>query len=125
MLGLWSRHPGSTETAKTRQSLLETTAARPVIVLGNRAPWRHEAVGDRAVPTRSASGLVTALEPLVAATAGTWVAHGADEADRTAVVERDGLEVPPASPQYRLRYVWLTREEQRGYYEGFANEALW
>jgi trehalose 6-phosphate synthase len=61
----------------------------------------------------------------VAAADGTWVAHGADEADRAAVVERDGLPVPPSRPSYRLRYVWLTREEQRGYYDGFANEALW
>ena len=27
--------------------------------------------------------------------------------------------------QYSLRRVWLTKEEEEGYYYGFANEGLW
>jgi trehalose 6-phosphate synthase len=74
---------------------------------------------------RSASGLVTALEPLVEACSGIWVAHGAGNADTAYADDRGGLEVPPANPQYRLRYVWLPDHEHRGYYYGFANEGLW
>ena len=74
---------------------------------------------------RSAGGLVTALEPLLQACSGVWVAHGAGSADRAVVDRRDGLNVPPDHPAYRLRRVWLNEAEQRGYYLGFANEGLW
>ena len=97
-----------------------------VIVLANRAPFRHERSADgRAVATRSASGVVTALEPLVETWSGTWVALGAGSADREVVDERDGLQVSPAGGRYRLRYVWLAEEEHEGYYCGFSNEGLW
>jgi trehalose 6-phosphate synthase len=97
-----------------------------VIVLANRAPFRHERSADGGITVRrSASGLVTALEPLVEACSGTWVAHGAGNADSVVVDGRGGLSVPPANPQYRLRYVSLGEEEYRGYYCGFANEGLW
>jgi trehalose 6-phosphate synthase len=97
-----------------------------VIVLANRAPFIHERTGDGRVSLkRSASGLVTALEPLVEACSGIWVAHGAGNADTAVADDRGGLDVPPANPQYRLRYVWLPDDEHRGYYYGFANEGLW
>jgi trehalose 6-phosphate synthase len=97
-----------------------------IVVLSNREPFRHERTADGTIKVRrSASGLVTALEPLVQACSGVWVAHGAGTADRAVVDRRDGLDVPPANPQYRLRRVWLDEQEQRRYYYGFANEALW
>src|SRR5688572_25522564 len=97
-----------------------------VIVLANRAPFTHEHTRDGQVSLkRSASGLVTALEPLVNACSGIWVAHGAGNADIACADARGGLDVPPATPQYRLRYVWLPEHEHRGYYYGFANEGLW
>jgi trehalose 6-phosphate synthase len=97
-----------------------------VIVLANRAPFRHERALDGGVSvTRSASGLVTALEPLVERYSGIWVAHGAGSADAAVVDARGGLRVPAASPQYRLRYVWLPEHEHQGHYNGFSNEGLW
>ena len=97
-----------------------------IVVLANREPLIHEhAHGGCIVARRSAGGLVTALEPVVRACRGTWVAHGAGTADRMVVDRRDGINVPPVNPQYRLRRVWLTPREERGYYYGFANEALW
>ena len=97
-----------------------------VIVLANRAPFTHEYTRDGRIKLkRSASGLVTALEPLVRACAGIWVARGAGNADPACADDRDGLDVPPANPQYRLRYVWQPDHEHRGYYYGFANEGLW
>src|SRR6185295_4530068 len=97
-----------------------------IVVLANREPFIHDRAADGSVVVRqSASGLVTALEPIVRAGAGVWVAHGSGSADRLVVDRRDGLDVPPGAPHYRLRRVWLDDREQRGYYYGFANEALW
>src|SRR5688572_6905889 len=97
-----------------------------VIVLANRAPFRHErAANGQVVVTRSAGGLVTALEPLIESESGTWVAHMSGNADMVDVDDCGGLNVPPANPKYRLRYLRLGDDEYRGYYYGFANEALW
>lgn len=96
-----------------------------VIVLANRAPLKHDWSRGRVTATRVASGLVTALEPLLDAYSGTWVAHAAGSADTTVVDAFGGIDVPPANPQYRLRYVALPEDEFRGYYYGFANEGLW
>jgi trehalose 6-phosphate synthase len=72
-----------------------------------------------------ASGLVTALEPILCACDGTWIAHGSAEADRETVDAKDRLRVPPDHPHYTLRRIWLTKEEEQGYYLGFANEGIW
>jgi trehalose 6-phosphate synthase len=96
-----------------------------VIVVSNREPYEHfhRGVGiECAVP---ASGLVTALEPVLRASGGTWIAHGTGDADRETVDENDRVRVPPENPQYSLRRVWLTLEEEEGFYFGFANEGLW
>src|SRR5262245_14298924 len=74
-----------------------------IVVLANREPFRHEMASDGSVEIRrSTGGLVTALEPLMRACRGVWVAHGSGAADRLVVDERDGLDVPPAQPSYRL-----------------------
>ena len=96
-----------------------------VIVLANRAPFRHELAGGQVVVKRSASGLVTALEPLLMEYSGTWVAHAAGTADSIAVDPLGGVNVPPANAQYRVKYVAVPDDEFRGYYYGFANEGLW
>ena len=109
-----------------RSDIAALTAGRRVVVVANRAPFRHDRAADGSVTTtRSASGLVTALEPLVAACGGTWVAHAAGTADLDGVDDRGGRTVPPANPRYRLRHVPLSESEYHGYYHGFANEGLW
>jgi trehalose 6-phosphate synthase len=96
--------------------------ARPVFVISNREPVSHVRDGAGIREVQPASGLVTALEPIMSACGGVWVAHGSGDADR-AVGERVGL--PSADPTYTLRRVWLDPEEEAGYYYGFANEGLW
>jgi alpha,alpha-trehalose-phosphate synthase [UDP-forming] len=96
-----------------------------VFVLSNREPYIHARRGKSIEVQQPASGLVTALEPVLRACGGTWVAHGSGEADMEAVDSRDRLQVPPDDPHYTLRRVWLTKEEEEGYYYGFANEGLW
>jgi len=96
-----------------------------LIVVSNREPYVHERVRGRIQLQVPASGLVSALEPITRTCAGTWIAHGSGSADMDMVDANDRIAVPPSSPAYTLRRVWLTEEEYKGYYSGFANEGLW
>lgn len=96
-----------------------------VIVVSNREPYIHQRRGDQIEVQRPASGLVTALEPVMRACSGTWIAHGGGSADRDAVDAHDRVRVPPEKPSYSLRRIWLDANEEAGYYYGFANEGLW
>lgn len=108
------------------QDLLASTLPEAeIIIVSNREPYIHNRTGDRIEVQTPASGLVSALEPVMRACGGTWVAHGSGSADREVVDGSDRIAVPPADPAYTLRRVWLSDEEQNGYYYGFANEGLW
>ena len=96
-----------------------------VIVVSNREPYIHVNKAGRIDVQRPASGLVTALEPIMRACSGTWIAHGGGSADRDTVDDKDHVAVPPEKPAYHIRRVWLTPEQEAGYYYGFANEGLW
>ena len=96
-----------------------------VIVASNREPYIHNRVDGRVVLQTPASGLVSALEPVMRACGGVWVAHGSGSADRETVDGMDRVAVPPDAPAYALRRVWISDEEQDGYYYGLANEGLW
>ncbi|MGH9450529.1 MAG: alpha,alpha-trehalose-phosphate synthase (UDP-forming) [Terriglobia bacterium] len=96
-----------------------------LFAVSNREPYEHVRQGKEIACVVPASGLVTALEPILRACDGTWLAHGAGDADRDTVDEHDRLRVPPEEPQYTLRRVWLSKEEVEGYYYGFANEGMW
>ena len=98
---------------------------RPFFVVSNREPYTHVYRGKAVEVTVPASGLVTAFEPILRTCEGTWLAHGSGDADRENVDGRDCLRVPPDEPKYTLKRVWLTKEEEEGYYFGFANEGLW
>ena len=96
-----------------------------VIVVSNREPYIHVRHGEQIEVQRPASGLVTALEPIMRACSGTWIAHGSGSADREVVDGDDHVAVPPDKPAYSIRRIWLSAEEEAGYYSGFANEGLW
>jgi trehalose-6-phosphate synthase len=97
-----------------------------VIIVSNREPYIHNFdASHRAVVQVPASGMVTALEPIMRACSGVWVAHGAGTADRETVDRYDQIQVPPDDPSYTLRRVWLNAEQEQGYYYGFSNEGLW
>ncbi|WP_243370517.1 alpha,alpha-trehalose-phosphate synthase (UDP-forming) [Microvirga solisilvae] len=109
-----------------RAALANELSGSEVIVVSNREPYIHNQGKDGGISLQiPASGLVSALEPVVRACGGTWVAHGSGTADRETVDANDRVPVPPAHPTYTLRRVWLTEEEQDGYYYGAANEGLW
>ncbi|MBV0892599.1 trehalose-6-phosphate synthase [Paracoccus sp. Z118] len=105
--------------------LLDALPDAEVIVVSNREPYIHNNTDEGVVLQTPASGLVSALEPVMRACGGTWIAHGSGTADQETVDAGDTVAVPPDDPAYRLRRIWLTEEEQDGYYYGFANEGLW
>jgi alpha,alpha-trehalose-phosphate synthase [UDP-forming] len=96
-----------------------------LFVVSNREPYIHSRSGKDITVTVPASGLVTAIEPILCACKGTWIAHGSGDADVETVDSHDRLQVPPEEPRYTLRRVWLSKEQEDGYYNGFANEGLW
>ena len=111
---------------KTLHQLLDQELpGAQVIVVSNREPYIHNRLDGGVVVQTPASGLVSALEPVMRACGGVWVAHGSGSADRETVDGRDRVAVPPDAPAYALRRVWVSDEEQDGYYYGLANEGLW
>jgi trehalose-6-phosphate synthase len=112
---------------RLRVSLRSKLQDKPLYVVSNREPYMHVfSEKDKAINVLvPASGVVTALEPVLRACNGTWIANGSGNADREVVDAHDRLRVPPDHPSYTLRRVWLTDEEDKGYYEGFSNEGLW
>jgi trehalose 6-phosphate synthase len=96
-----------------------------IFVVSNREPYMHVRRGWETVCVVPPSGLVTAIEPVLRACDGVWVAHGSGSEDPAVVDDFDRLRVPPDDPRYTLRRVWLSSEEESGYYDGFANEGLW
>ncbi|MFO0851283.1 MAG: trehalose-6-phosphate synthase [Gemmataceae bacterium] len=113
----------------TRHALQNLIAARMTgykfIVVANREPVIHRYAGDQIEVMRPASGLATAIDPIMDASGGTWIAHGSGDADREVVDEFDRIAVPPENPTYTLRRVWLTKEQEQGFYYGLANQGLW
>ncbi|CDX30062.1 trehalose-6-phosphate synthase [Mesorhizobium sp. SOD10] len=109
-----------------RKILADELPDAQVIVVSNREPYIHNQTKDGGVElVVPASGLVSALEPITRACAGTWIAYGGGSADRAVVDGNDRVQVPPGHPSYTLRRVWLSDDEYQGYYLGFANEGLW
>ncbi|MEK7877149.1 MAG: trehalose-6-phosphate synthase [Pseudomonadota bacterium] len=115
-----------TWTPETLRSILRhDLRGDDILVVSNREPYLHVRGSERIEVQRPASGLVTALEPIMRACSGTWIAHGSGSADAEVVDKNDRVAVPPGNPAYAIRRVWLTKEEEAGYYDGFANEGLW
>jgi alpha,alpha-trehalose-phosphate synthase [UDP-forming] len=95
------------------------------IVVSNREPYIHTFRNSKIVALTPASGLTTALDPVMQACGGTWIAHGSGNADKEVVDKNSKISLPPQNPRYSLKRVWLTEQEENGYYYGFSNEALW
>lgn len=113
----------------TRESLQQLVREKlgdcMFVVVSNREPYIHEWVGDQINCVKPASGLTTALDPVMHSCKGTWIAHGSGTADRDVASDQDRVHVPPEDPQYTLRRVWLTKQEEDGYYYGLSNDAIW
>lgn len=110
---------------RLRSTLRDHLQGERVIVLANREPYVHEKSSEGVRVLHPASGLVTALEPVMRACSGVWVAHGSGSADREMADRKGHVRVPPGEESYVVRRVWLTDAEEAGYYYGFSNEGLW
>jgi trehalose 6-phosphate synthase len=111
---------------RLKQTLNVHLHGEKIIILANREPYIHQRTAEGSIEVQHpASGLVTALEPVMRACSGVWVAHGSGTADRETVDRHNRVRVPPGEESYLLRRVWLSDEEQQGYYYGFSNEGLW
>ena len=112
---------------KLRDLIQAKLGENALFVVSNREPFMHaiDEVTGQPKCIRPASGVVTAIDPILRACGGTWVAHGSGNADRKFVNSKDKLGVPPGDNRYILKRVWLSKEEEDGYYYGFANEGLW
>ncbi len=98
---------------------------KKLFLISNREPYMHIREGENIKCVVPAGGLVTALDPVMKACDGVWIAHGAGDADKEVVDTEDKIRVPPEKPSYTLKRVWLTKEEEKKYYYGFSNEGLW
>ena len=116
--GLWSPE-------RLRSTLTQHLHGERIVILANREPYVHEKTNSGVRVLHPASGLVTALEPVLRACSGVWVAHGSGSADRETVDAHDRILVPPGEQSYSIRRVWLSEAEEEGYYYGFSNEGLW
>jgi len=108
-----------------RRVVARKLRGRRFIAVSNREPFIHVRQGERIACLKPASGLTTALDPILRATGGVWIAHGSGDADRDVAGENGRVMVPPENPSYALKRVWLTARQEYGYYYGFANQALW
>ena len=118
--------PGLWTAQRLKQTLNRYLHGEKIVILANREPYVHQYTAEGRIEVQHpASGLVTALEPIMRACSGVWVAHGSGSADRETVDRNDHVRVPPDEESYHIRRVWLSEEEQQGYYYGFSNEGLW
>jgi trehalose 6-phosphate synthase len=117
---------GQVWTRQALHDLIEQSfSGTRVIAVSNREPYIHRQTADGIECIQPASGLTVALDPIMRATGGTWVAHGSGNADIMAVDDHDRVSVPPDDPSYTLRRVWLDPELEERYYYGLSNEGLW
>jgi len=111
--------------ATLKKILHDHLAGDEVLIASNREPYLHNRNGQQIEVQVPASGVVTALEPIMRACSGVWIAHGSGTADREVVDAHSHVRVPPDNPAYEIRRIWMSPEEEDGYYYGFANEGLW
>lgn len=110
---------------RLKEFLKDILKGRSIYMVSNREPYIHTKNGGKISYFLPASGLATAIEPVMRACGGVWIAHGSGDADKLVVDKFDSIKVPPDEPKYTLKRVWLTDEEESGYYYGFANEGIW
>lgn len=110
---------------RLNEEMKQVLQNKKLIVVSNREPYMHIRAGKEIKCIMPASGMVTALEPILKACGGLWIASGSGDADRETVDEDDKVSVPPYEGKYTLRRVWLTKEQENHFYYGFSNEGLW
>ena len=122
---LRERGEASWTAERLKEHVRNKLRGKPLVLVSNREPYLHRLRGRKIECIVPAGGVVTAWEPVMRSCGGVWIAHGSGDADWQTADSRGRLKVPPDDPMYVLRRVALTKEEEAGYYYGFANEGLW
>ncbi len=119
----------SSESLWTPEGLKEymrtALKGKKLFVVSNREPYMDVKEGRSVKSIVPAGGVVTALDPVMRICDGVWIAHGSGSADRETADGDGKVRVPREDPSYTLKRMWLTKEEEDGYYYGFSNEGLW
>src|SRR5262249_42304340 len=110
---------------RLKEQVRQKLPGRTLLVISNREPYQHVRQGSQLTTVVPPSGLVTALEPILRPWGATGTARATGNADKHAVDAKNHVQVPPQEPTYTLRRVWITPEEEKGFYYGFSNEGLW
>ncbi len=110
---------------RLKEFIKDILKGRTIFMVSNREPYIHTKSNGKITYYMPASGPVTAIEPVMQACGGMWIANGSGDADKLVVDKNNRLKVPPDEPKYTLKRIWLTEEEEAGYYFGFSNEGLW
>lgn len=110
---------------RLKEFIKDILKGRAIFMMSNREPYIHTKNGGKISYFFPASGMATAIEPVMQACGGLWIAHGSGDADKLVVDKNNKLKVPPDEPKYTLKRIWLTEKEEAGYYYGFSNEGLW
>ncbi|HEV8286268.1 MAG TPA: trehalose-6-phosphate synthase [Chitinophagaceae bacterium] len=110
---------------RLNEEMKQVLQNKMMVVVSNREPYMHVHAGKEIKCIVPASGMVTAMEPILKACGGLWIASGSGDADRETVDANDKVQVPPYEEKYTLRRVWLTKEQEDHFYYGFSNEGLW
>ncbi|MBI2369298.1 MAG: trehalose-6-phosphate synthase [Deltaproteobacteria bacterium] len=113
------------DSQRIHELVKEEFGQRPLVLVSNREPYEHRQTPQGVRVDRPIGGLTGALDPVLQATGGTWVAWGSGSADRETADELGRVAVPPERPAYTLRRIFLTPQEVDGFYYGYANRALW
>lgn len=96
-----------------------------LVLVSNREPYMHIHEGRQIKCLVPASGMISAMEPILKSCGGLWIASGTGDADKETVDKNDKVRVPPDDPKYTLKRLWLSKEEEDHFYYGFSNEGLW
>lgn len=98
---------------------------RPIFVVSDAESYVHSKGKSGVEVSVPAGGVITAIEPIMEACGGMWIARGKGDADKETADAEGKLRVPPEEPTYTLKRVFFSPKETKGYYLGFANQALW
>ena len=103
----------------------EKLAKYKFIIVSNRQPYVFDYVGRKVKCTKTIGGLVTAMDPVMQASEGVWVAASSGDADNSVIDKNNIVKVPPEKSAYSMKLINLTKNEEQGYYYGYSNQALW
>lgn len=110
---------------KLRSFIQENSSFKNLIIVSNREPYIHKKTAAGIKVDKPAGGLTAAMDEVMRALGGSWVAWGSGSGDRARSDAKSCVQVPPGNPLYTLKRVWLTNDEVENFYHGYSNSVLW